>query len=81
MIKAGIKETKNNLSRYLMHVKAGEEVVITERGKPVARIIREEPGGRSIREILAPLTRRPIHPGNPGTAVKAWAHRFTHSKD
>jgi len=34
MIKAGIKETKNNLSRYLMHVKAGEEVVITERGNP-----------------------------------------------
>jgi len=57
MIKAGIKETKNNLSRYLMHVKAGEEVVITERGKPVARIIREEPGGRSIREILAPLAK------------------------
>jgi len=34
MIKAEIKETKNNLSRYLMHVKAGEEVVITERGNP-----------------------------------------------
>jgi len=57
MIQAGIKEAKNNLSRYLMRVKAGEEVVITERGKPVARIIREEPGGRSIREILAPLSK------------------------
>lgn len=58
MIRAGIKETKNNLSRYLVHVKAGEEVIITERGKPVARIIREDSGSRSVRETLAPLSKR-----------------------
>lgn len=58
MIRAGVKDTKNSLSRYLVHVKAGEEVIITERGKPVARIIREEPGGRSAREILTPLAKQ-----------------------
>ncbi len=41
MITAGIKDTKNNLSRYLALVKAGEDVVITEHGKAVARIIKE----------------------------------------
>lgn len=55
MITAGIKEIKNNLSRYLSQVKAGEEVMITERGKPVARIIQEGRENMSIRAALAPL--------------------------
>jgi len=58
MIRAGIKETKNNLSRYLEHVKAGEEVIITDRGRPVARIVKEGQTKRSIRASLAPLVER-----------------------
>lgn len=58
MITAGVKEIKNNLSRYLAQVKAGEEVMITERGKPVARIIQEDPGNMSIRAALAPLIKK-----------------------
>lgn len=38
MRRASITELKARLSRYLAAVKAGEEVVVTERGKPVARI-------------------------------------------
>jgi len=38
MISAGIKELKNNLSRLLVRVKAGEEILITDRGRPIARI-------------------------------------------
>lgn len=55
MISAGIKDLKNNLSRYLSRVKRGEDVLITERGKTIARIIREEPRKKSIEEALAPL--------------------------
>jgi antitoxin (DNA-binding transcriptional repressor) of toxin-antitoxin stability system len=55
MINAGVKEIKNNLSRYLLQVKAGQEVVITERGKPVARIIKETKGNKSIRTALSSL--------------------------
>ncbi len=55
MITAGIKEVKNNLSRYLARVKGGEEVLITERGKPVARIVRENHGNRDLRIALGPL--------------------------
>jgi len=35
----GIKEIKNQLSRYLRQVKQGETVVITERNIPIAKII------------------------------------------
>ncbi len=32
----GIKELKNRLTHYLRHTKQGEEVIVTERGKPIA---------------------------------------------
>jgi prevent-host-death family protein len=35
----GIRELKSHLSAYLQRVKAGETVVITERGRPVGRIL------------------------------------------
>lgn len=34
-----MRELKNQLSRYLSRVQAGEEVVVTERGRPVARLV------------------------------------------
>ncbi|MEW6154551.1 MAG: type II toxin-antitoxin system prevent-host-death family antitoxin [Actinomycetota bacterium] len=34
----GIRDLKNNLSRYIDRVRAGEEVVVTDRGRPVARL-------------------------------------------
>jgi antitoxin (DNA-binding transcriptional repressor) of toxin-antitoxin stability system len=72
MILAGIKEIKNNLSRFLAYVEAGEEVMITKRGRPVARIIKENSNSLAIRTALAPLiekglvvlpSRRPIKDG------------------
>ncbi len=39
MEKVGIRELRNSLSRYVERVKRGELLVVTERGKPVARII------------------------------------------
>ncbi len=35
---AAISKLKASLSEYLSKVKAGEDVIITERGKPIARI-------------------------------------------
>jgi len=55
MITAGVKELKNNLSIYLTRVKSGEEVLITNRGKTFARIVKEEASNKSIRAALAPL--------------------------
>lgn len=58
MISAGIKEVKNNLSRLLARVKDGEEILITERGSPVARIVKENQSNKSIRSALGPLVQR-----------------------
>ena len=58
MISAGVKDVKNNLSRLLARVKAGEEVLITERGRPVARIVKENNEAKSIRAALEPLVRK-----------------------
>ena len=38
MAAVGIRELKNRLSQYLKRVRAGERLVVTERGKPVAII-------------------------------------------
>ncbi|MBI5649497.1 MAG: type II toxin-antitoxin system prevent-host-death family antitoxin [Chloroflexi bacterium] len=35
----GIRELKEQLARYIRHVKAGNTLIITERGKPVGRIV------------------------------------------
>lgn len=58
MIRVGVKDAKNNLSGYLARVKEGEEVQITERGKPIARIIGEGRGSTSARRALNPLVER-----------------------
>lgn len=47
MTSVGIRELKNNLSRYLAAVRRGEEVIVTQRGKPVARITRQ-PGEQEV---------------------------------
>ncbi|MDP3296178.1 MAG: type II toxin-antitoxin system prevent-host-death family antitoxin [Thermodesulfovibrionia bacterium] len=34
-----ISKLKTSLSEYLVKVKAGEEIIVTDRGKPVAKIV------------------------------------------
>jgi len=58
MITVGVKEVKNNLSRYLAKVKQGEQVTITERGKTIARIVGEHVDPKPLRQALAPLIAR-----------------------
>jgi prevent-host-death family protein len=35
----GIREFRADLSRWIKRVEAGEEVVVTDRGNPVARVV------------------------------------------
>lgn len=39
MRRAGIREVRQNLSRLLDEVRRGREIVITDRGTPVARLV------------------------------------------
>ena len=54
MAAVGIRELKNRLSQYLKRVRAGERVIVTERGKPVA-IISPPPAGEADQHIEAML--------------------------
>jgi len=58
MLTAGVKDLKNKLSQYLSSVKRGEDVIVTERGKVIARILSENPRETSLREALHPLIMR-----------------------
>jgi prevent-host-death family protein len=39
MKRVGVAELKNQLSRYLREVEAGYEVEVTDRGRPVGRLV------------------------------------------
>jgi len=41
---AGVREARQNLSALLDEVKKGREVVITERGRPVAKLVPPDRG-------------------------------------
>lgn len=49
MKSAGIREARQNLSELLGEVRKGREVVITDRGRPVARLVApQRESGRSF---------------------------------
>jgi len=67
MKKAGIREARQNLTALIDEVRKGHEITITDRGKPVARLVpprRQEAkpfGGRTafrctIPQLSAPLS-------------------------
>jgi prevent-host-death family protein len=50
----GVRELKSRLSEYVRAVKEGATIVVTEHGRPVARMVPEAP---SLQERLEGLTR------------------------
>jgi len=49
---AGVREARQNLSALLDEVKAGREVVITERGRPVAKLVPpDRPRGKGFPDL------------------------------
>ncbi len=69
MSRVSITELKAKLSEYLSAVRAGEEIVVTDRGRPVARVspIRgeREMESRTSRLVRAGLIRPPTSPRPP----------------
>lgn len=41
----GVRELRQNLSKYLVRVKDGEALTVTERGRVVARLVPARPAG------------------------------------
>ena len=52
MITVGIKQAKSRLAEYLRKVSAGERVVITDRGKPIAEITKPQTAGNEALEAM-----------------------------
>ena len=70
---AAVSKLKAHLSDYLNQVKAGSEILITDHGKPVARIV---PLSRqkNLRESLAKIEKQGLIKLGPGKLPKDfWA--------
>lgn len=53
MDSVAVRELRQNLSRYLGQVKAGESFVVTERGREVARLTPSGPADSPIARLVA----------------------------
>ncbi len=71
MASAGVRELKDNLSRYIRRIGAGERVAVTAHGRVVAELV---PPGRSAGAspasrwdelIAAGILHPPVEPGDP----------------
>lgn len=60
---AGVREARQNLSALLDEVKKGREVLITEHGRPVAKLVPPDPPrgkGKGIPDFAAIRRRMPV---------------------
>ena len=71
MTSTGIRELKNNLSRFIRRIEAGERVAITAHGRVVAELVppgrsaRTSPAGRWEELIAAGILHPPAEAGDP----------------
>jgi prevent-host-death family protein len=52
-VEVGVRDLKNNLSAYLDEVADGTTIVVTERGRPVARIVPIDQQTSRLAELIA----------------------------
>jgi len=84
MRRVGVRELRQNLSRYLERVRAGEGLVVTERGREVARLVPSGPVADRYAELaqrfgatvpvarLEDVAARLQAPGTPPGATDAY---------
>jgi prevent-host-death family protein len=52
MERIGVRELRQNASRYLARVANGEAIEVTDRGRPVARLVPVPGAGDALTELL-----------------------------
>lgn len=72
MRNAAVSKLKAALSEYLSRVKAGEEVIVTERGKPIAKIVPLPRNGGALSPRLLELGRAGLVKIGSGRAPKGF---------
>jgi prevent-host-death family protein len=68
-ITVGVREAKGNLSRLLKRVREGVQIVITDRGEPIGRIVPIGKGALSLEDRLKDLERRGILRAKPKGSI------------
>jgi prevent-host-death family protein len=58
----GIRELRDSLSRHLARVREGESVVVTDHGRPIARIVPYDAASRLEQMIAEGIARPPLRP-------------------
>lgn len=51
-VEVGVRELKNHLSRYLGRVRDGEEIVVTDHGRPVARLVAVDASSDRLNDLV-----------------------------
>lgn len=70
---AAVSELKASISEYLTNVKAGEEVLVTDRGKPIAKLIPIKRDETEFPPHLLTLERAGlVHIGTGKIAARFW---------
>jgi prevent-host-death family protein len=70
-VETGIRELKDNLSRYIRRVEAGQRIAVTAHGRVVAELVppgavtRSSVGRRWDELIVAGVLHPPVEPGHP----------------
>ncbi|MBI1735767.1 MAG: type II toxin-antitoxin system prevent-host-death family antitoxin [Candidatus Rokubacteria bacterium] len=75
---AGVREARQNLSALLDEVKMGREIIITERGRPVAKLVPpDRPRARGVPNLAAFRRTMPrLHPPLSTTISEDREDRF-----
>ena len=60
----GIRDLKNGLSKYIDRVQAGEEVIVTDRGRPVAKLSPLDASDDRLADLVADGLVRPPSSGS-----------------
>jgi prevent-host-death family protein len=72
MTTATASKLKASLSEYLRLVKAGEEVLVSERGRPIAKLV-PVTGGDALPDHLAEMARRGLLRVGSRRLSRAWS--------
>ena len=72
MLVLSVSELKAQLSEHLRHVRQGEVLIITDRGRPVARIVPIDPADRWEDDLKAVLEAGQLRPGSGQLPEDLW---------
>ena len=70
-IRVGIRDAKIHLSRYLKLVQKGKEVILTDHGKPVGKIVPVAPKDLSLQDRIARLVAQGVLESRTGEPMRS----------